>query len=85
MLETMLFDNPEIDEAVRQYCESQPKYHALKASSQAKWQNLQQALIDWADAESTRWDYISQAYYHMGLGLRQELFTALNPTAQSAP
>ena len=82
MLETMLFDNPEIDEAVHRYCESQPDYQALETDCQAKWENLQQALIAWADAESAKWGCISQAYYHMGLGVRQELFAA---TAQSAP
>ena len=84
MLEKILFDNPEIDEAVRVYCESQPDYQALDADCQAKRRALQDAFLAWDDACNAKWGYVSQAYYHTGLGLRQALSSALDLTARSA-
>ena len=77
MIETILLDNPEVDEEVNRCCQTHPEYQTLESDCSAKWQALQEALIAWADAESAKWGFLSQAYYHRGLGLRQELFSVL--------
>ena len=85
MLETILFDNPEIDEAVRLYCETDPKYQTLETECEEKRRALQDAFLAWDDAYNAKWVFLTQAYYHMGLGLRQELFSSLGLTARSEP
>ena len=84
MLDRILFDNPEIDDAILHDCQSRPEYRALEADCDAKEQALRDAYIAWCDAQSAKWGYLSLAYYHKGLGLRQELSAALGFTAQSA-
>ncbi len=80
MIQTILLDNPEIDEAVRRYCEDRPEYRALEAACKEKDNRLQQAFLEWEDAYNAKWGFLTQAYYHMGLGVRQELLAALDPT-----
>lgn len=80
MITTILLDNPEIDEAVRRYCETQPAYQALEAACKEKYRQLQTAFLELEDAYNAKWGFLTQAYYHMGLGVRQELLTALDPT-----
>ena len=83
MIETILLDNPEIDEGVRLYCETSPKYQALEAACKEKYEQLQTVFLELEDAYNAKWCFLTQAYYHMGLGVRQELLTALNPTGRN--
>ena len=84
MLDRILFDNPEIDDDILRECQSRPEYQALETDCAAAEQALKEVYIAWSDAQSARWSYLSLAYYHRGLGLRQELSAALGLTAQSA-
>ena len=84
MIETILLDNPEIDEAVLNYCEAQPEYQLLEAACKEKYKELQRFFLELEDAYNAKWGFLTQAYYHIGLGVRQELLTALNPTAPNA-
>ena len=83
MIETLLLDNPEIDEAIRLRCEANPQYQALKTDCREKYQQLQRAFQELEDAYNAQWSFLTQAYYHMGLGVRQELLTALDPTGRN--
>lgn len=80
MIKAILLDNPEIDEEVRRYCEARPEYQALEAACKEKYQELQRAFLELEDAYNAKWCFLTQAYYHIGLGVRQELLTALEPT-----
>lgn len=83
MIRSILLDNPEIDEAVLRACASQSAYQALDAACKKKEQQLQRMALELEDAYNAKWIFLTQAYYHMGLGLRQELLTALGATGQS--
>lgn len=83
MLETILLDNPEIDEAVRLYCETGPEYQALEAAFQEKYSLLQRVFLELEDAYNAKGCFLTQAYCHMGLGMRQELLNVLGPTGRN--
>ena len=80
MIKAILLDNPEIDEAVRRSCEADPEYQALEAACKEKYEQLQRVFLELEDAYNAKWGFLTQTYYHIGLGVRQELLAALDPT-----
>ena len=83
MIKAILLDNPEIDEAVRRYCEAQPEYRTLEAACKEKYEQLQNSFLELEDAYNAKGCFLTRAYYHIGLGVRQELLNALGPTGRN--
>ena len=83
-LKMLFIDNPGIEEAIKEFCFQNPEYLKLK---QEFYETAQQiaGMIGWElyDRFERRFSlYIASSndiYYLFGLGLRQEVLSALQP------
>lgn len=83
-LKMLFIDNPGIEEAIKEFCSQNPEYLKLK---QEFYETAQQiaGMIGWElyDRFEKRFSlYIASSndiYYLFGLGLRQEVLSALQP------
>ena len=83
-LKMLFIDNPEIEEAIKEFCEQSPDYLKIK---QEFYETAQQVagVIGWElynRFEQRFGLYIASSndiYYLFGLGLRQEVLSALQP------
>ena len=82
ILNTLFLDNPYLPERVCAYCETLPEFREAEQEYRAAEQELEkqlgyEALNHFDEAQSRYMARLVQAYYLFGLGLRQELLTAL--------
>lgn len=82
ILNTLFLDNPCIPEQVYTFCNSLPEYRNAEQAFRAMEQELEERLgYDFVnrfdEAQSRYLARLVQAYYLFGLGLRQEVLSAL--------
>ena len=82
ILNTLFLDNPYLPEQVWAYCETLPEFREAEREYQAAEQELEnqlgyQAFNRFDEVQSRYMARLVQAYYLFGLGLRQELLSAL--------
>ena len=82
ILNTLFLDNPYLPEQVTAFCKTLPEYREAEREYRAAERELEKqlgyaALNRFDEAQSRYMARLVQAYYLFGLGLRQELLTAL--------
>lgn len=82
ILNTLFLDNPCLPEQVRAYCKTLPEFREAELDYRAAEQELEnqlgyQAFNRFDEVQSRYMARLVQAYYLFGLGLRQELLSAL--------
>lgn len=82
ILNTLFLDNPYITEQVFAFCNSLPEFRAAEQAFRAAEQELEERLgSDFAnrfdEAQSRYLARLVEGYYLFGLGLRQEVLSAL--------
>lgn len=82
ILNTLFFDNPYIPEQVCAFCKTLPEFREAEREYRAAEQELKnqlgyQVFNCFDEAQSRYMARLVQAYYLFGLGLRQELLSAL--------
>jgi len=86
ILSTLFLDNPYLPEQISAFCDTLPEYR----KAEQEYQTAQQEMLNrlgydaFSDFEQVQSNYMAQlvhAYYLFGLGLRQELLSALEPQA----
>ena len=82
ILNTIFLDNPYLPERVCAYCKTLPEFRAAEWEYRAAERELEnqlgyQAFNRFDEAQSRYMARLVQAYYLFGLGLRQELLSAL--------
>ena len=82
ILNALFLDNPYLPEQVAAFCKTLPEYRAAERAFRATERELEERLgSDFADrfdeAQSRYLARLVEAYYLFGLGLRQELLSAL--------
>lgn len=82
ILNTIFLDNPYIPEQVCAYCKTLPEFREAEQEYRAAEQELEnqlgyQAFNRFDEVQSRYMARLVQAYYLFGLGLRQELLSAL--------
>lgn len=82
ILNTIFLDNPYIPEQVCAYCKTFPEFREAEREYRATEQELEnqlgyQAFNRFDEVQSRYMARLVQAYYLFGLGLRQELLSAL--------
>lgn len=82
ILNTLFLDNPYLPEQVCAYCKTLPEFREAELEYQAAELELEkllgyEALNRFDEVQSRYMARLVQAYYLFGLGLRQELLSAL--------
>lgn len=81
ILSTLFLENPYIPEQIYQFCNQLPEFQKAEQDYEASAAKLRARLgPDYDDFEETLSWYLAQyskAYYLFGLGLRQEVLSAL--------
>lgn len=82
ILNTIFLDNPYLPERVCAYCNTLPEFREAELEYRAAEQELEnqlgyQAFNRFDEIQSRYMARLVQAYYLFGLGLRQELLSAL--------
>lgn len=82
ILNTIFLDNPYLPERVCAYCNTLPEFREAEREYRAAELELEkllgyEALNRFDEAQSRYMARLVQAYYLFGLGLRQELLSAL--------
>lgn len=82
ILNTIFLDNPYLPERVCAYCNTLPEFREAELEYRAAEQELEnqlgyQAFNRFDEVQSRYMARLVQAYYLFGLGLRQELLSAL--------
>lgn len=82
ILQTLFLENPYIPEQVCAYCKTLPEFREAEREYRAAEQELEnqlgyQAFNRFDEVQSRYMARLVQAYYLFGLGLRQELLSAL--------
>lgn len=82
ILNTIFLDNPYLPEQVCTYCNTLPEFREAEREYRAAEQELEnqlgyQAFNRFDEVQSRYMARLVQAYYLFGLGLRQELLSAL--------
>lgn len=82
ILQTLFLENPYIPEQVCAYCKTLPEFREVEREYRAAEQELEnqlgyQAFNRFDEVQSRYMARLVQAYYLFGLGLRQELLSAL--------
>lgn len=82
ILQTLFIDNPHIPEQVAAFCRTLPEYREAEREYRVAEQELEnqlgyQVFNCFDEALSRYMARLVQAYYLFGLGLRQELLSAL--------
>ncbi len=82
ILNALFLDNPYIPEQVAAYCKTLPEYREAEQAYLAAEQELEdrlgyEVLNRFDEAQSRYMARLVQAYYLFGLGLRQEVLSAL--------
>lgn len=82
ILNTLFLDNPCLPEQVCAYCKTLPEFREAELDYRAAEQELEnqlgyQAFNRFDEVQSRYMARLVQAYYLFGLGLRQELLSAL--------
>lgn len=82
ILNTLFLDNPYIPEQVAAYCNTLPEYREAERAYLAVEQELEDRLgyetsSRFEEIQSRYMARLVQAYYLFGLGLRQEVLSAL--------
>lgn len=82
ILNTLFLDNPYLPEQITAFCSTLPEYREAEREYQAAEQELEDRLgfelaNRFDEAQSRYMAQLVQAYYLFGLGLRQELLSAL--------
>lgn len=82
ILNTIFLDNPYLPKRVCAYCNTLPEFREAELEYRAAEQELEnqlgyQAFNRFDEAQSRYMARLVQAYYLFGLGLRQELLSAL--------
>ena len=82
ILNTLFLDNPYLPEQVTAFCNSLPEYREAEREYREAEQELEKqlgyaALNHFDEAQSRYMARLVQAYYLFGLGLRQEVLSAL--------
>lgn len=82
ILNTLFLDNPYLPEQVCAFCNSLPEYREAEQAFRAIEQEIEEQLgFDFVnrfdEAQSVYMARLVQAYYLFGLGLRQEVLSAL--------
>ena len=79
ILNTLFLDNPYLPEQVAAFCNTLPEYREAEREYREAEQELEKQLgyaaLNHFDEAQSR--YMARLYYLFGLGLRQELLTAL--------
>ena len=81
-LKMLFIDNPEIDEAIKEFCEQNPGYLKIKEEFYETAHEIAEIVgFDLYDRFEQRFGiYVARSsdiYYLFGLGLRQEVLAAL--------
>lgn len=81
-LKMLFIDNPEIDEAIKEFCEQSPEYLKIKEEFYETAHEIAKIVgFDLYDRFEQRFGiYVARSsdiYYLFGLGLRQEVLAAL--------
>lgn len=89
ILYTLFLENPYLPEEITAFCETLPEYREAERDYQAAQRELEdrlgfEALNRYDEIQSRYMARLVQAYYLFGLGLRQEVLSALE-TCQPAP
>ena len=82
ILNTLFLDNPYLPEQVTAFCKTLPEYREAEREYRAAERELEaqlgyEVLNRFDEAQSRYLARLVQAYYLFGLGLRQELLSAL--------
>lgn len=82
ILNALFLDNPYLPEQVAVFCKTLPEYQEAEREYQAAEQELEDqlgytALNRFDEAQSRYMARLAEAYYLFGLGLRQEVLSAL--------
>lgn len=82
ILNTLFLDNPYLPERVAAFCETLPEYRAAEREYRAAERELEarlgyESFNRFDEAQSRYLARLVEAYYLFGLGLRQELLSAL--------
>lgn len=82
ILNTLFLDNPYLPEQITAFCTSLPEYQVAEreyqaAEAQISRQLGREAFNRFEEAQSHYMARLVRAYYLFGLGLRQELLSAL--------
>lgn len=82
ILNTLFLDNPYLPEQVCAFCNSLPEYREAEQAFRAIEQEIEEQLgfafvNRFDEAQSVYMARLVQAYYLFGLGLRQEVLSAL--------
>ena len=82
ILKTLFLDNPYLEEQVHAFCQQSPEFQAARRAYEAQLDRAEERLgfeaVD--ELEDAVIRYLSQCahvYYLFGLGLRQEVLSAL--------
>ncbi len=87
ILHTLFLDNPYLPEQICAFCDTLPEFREADREYQAAQQEIldrlgHDAFFDYERAESNYMAWLAHAYYLFGLGLRQELLSALEGQAR---